>query len=134
MSQTRPPIVFVGYSHDTPEHVARVLALAGHADYVSGVAVTPDGRRLVSASGDRKLKVWDLATGQETATLTGHEDWISAMTVTPDGRRAVSATDDHTLKVWDLQTGQELATIHSRALSGVSPSLLVEPRSWPEMP
>ena len=37
--------------------------LAGHSDYVRGVAVTADGRRAVSASDDNTLKVWDLESG-----------------------------------------------------------------------
>ena len=40
--------------------------------YVECVAVFPDGRRVVSGSNDRTLKVWDVATGKCVATLTGH--------------------------------------------------------------
>ena len=32
----------------------------------------PDGRRVVSASDDNTLKVWDVATGECVATLGGH--------------------------------------------------------------
>ena len=32
----------------------------------------PDGRRVVSASKDKTLKVWDMATGECVATLKGH--------------------------------------------------------------
>jgi WD40 repeat protein len=45
--------------------------LEGHARDVTGCAVTPDGRRAVSASGDRTFKVWDLGTGQCLATVHG---------------------------------------------------------------
>jgi len=37
---------------------------------LDGVAVTPDGKRAVSASGDHTLKVWDLETGEALATFT----------------------------------------------------------------
>ena len=36
----------------------------------------PDGRRVVSASHDKTLKVWDVATGKCVATLEGHSDWV----------------------------------------------------------
>ena len=36
----------------------------------------PDGRRVVSASDDNTLKVWDIATGECVATLEGHSDWV----------------------------------------------------------
>jgi WD40 repeat protein len=74
------------------------------------VAVTPDGKRAVSASWDQTLVVWDLENGQEVRTLQGHRDWVNAVAVTLDGRRAVSASADSTLKVWDLSSGQAIAT------------------------
>jgi WD40 repeat protein len=73
---------------------------------VSAVAVTPDGRRAVSASWDGSLRVWDLAAGQALGTLTGHAGPVNAVAVTPDGGRAVSASDDNTVRVWDLKTIQ----------------------------
>jgi WD40 repeat protein len=74
------------------------------------VAVTPDGRRAVSASWDHTLKVWDLESGREVRTLAGHSDSVYGVAVTADGRRAVSASLDHTLKVWDLESGRVIAT------------------------
>jgi WD40 repeat protein len=75
------------------------------------VVVTPDGRRAVSGSDDHMLKVWDLESGTELATLYGHTDTVHVMVVTPDGHRVISGSDDHTLKVWDLESGIELATL-----------------------
>jgi hypothetical protein len=77
--------------------------------------VTPDGRRVVSASDDQTLKVWDLESGRALATLEGHADWVNACAVTSDGRRVVSASDDKTLKVWDLESGRALTTLEGHA-------------------
>jgi WD40 repeat protein len=84
--------------------------LDGHSSLVSACAVTPDGRRVVSASADRTLKVWDLEAGRVIATLAGHAAGVSACAVTPDGRRVVSASADRTLKVWDLASARCLLT------------------------
>jgi WD40 repeat protein len=86
------------------------------------VAVTPDGRRAVSGSCDKTLKVWDLETGDEVLVLAGHSDWVYAVVVTPDGRRVVSASGDETLKVWDLETGDEVRTLagHSDCVYSVA--------------
>jgi len=46
-----------------------LLTLEGHTDWVTGVVVTPDRERAVSASDDKTLKVWDLASGQCVATF-----------------------------------------------------------------
>ena len=107
-----------------PPGTGLLRTLVGHSSVVNGVAVSPDGRRVVSASYDQTLKVWDLETGQELRTLAGHSDSVNAVAVCPDGRRAVSASDDKTLKVWDLETGQELRTLtgHSNLVKGVAVS------------
>jgi WD40 repeat protein len=73
------------------------------------VEVTPDGRRAVSASADRTLRLWDLETGQTLRTLEGHTSRVTVVAVMPDGRRAVSRSDDRTLRVWDLESGEEIA-------------------------
>jgi WD40 repeat protein len=48
-------------------HALRTLE--GHSSYVSAVAVTADGKRAVSASGDKTLKVWDLESGLPVASF-----------------------------------------------------------------
>jgi WD40 repeat protein len=54
------------------------------------VAVTPDGSRAVSASDDKSLKVWDLASGVCLATFLA-DGTLFACAVTPDGRTVVTA-------------------------------------------
>jgi WD40 repeat protein len=99
----------------TRESPALVRDLIGHADMVTACAVTPDGRRVVSASVDQTLRVWDLESGRAVATLVGHTAWVSACAVTPDGRRVVSASVDQTLRVWDLESGRAVATLVGHA-------------------
>ena len=86
------------------------------------MAVTPDGRRAVSASWDQTLKVWDLDSGPRAPHPRRPLCPVYGVAVTPDGRRAVSASGDQTLKVWDLDTGRELRTLagHSAAVNGVA--------------
>ena len=79
--------------------------------------MTPDGRRAVSASEDRTLRLWDLESGQTIRTLEGHTERVLAVAVTPDGRRAVSASEDRTLRLWDLESGQTIS--HARRPYGL---------------
>jgi len=56
-------------------------------EIVLTVAITPDGTKVVSGSFDETLKIWDLATGKELATLTGHTDGVNAVALTADGTK-----------------------------------------------
>lgn len=94
------------------ESGALVRTLEGHTSFVSGVAVTANGRFAVSASGDTTLKVWDLESGQAVRTLHGHTYPVNGVAVTSDGRFAVSASRDRTLKVWNLESGKAVRTLH----------------------
>jgi WD40 repeat protein len=87
------------------------MVLGGHTDQVRGVAVTPDGRMVISSSHDKTLKVWDLETGHCRATLIGHTGNVRSVAVTPNGKVVVSGSWDNTLKVWDLETGGCRATL-----------------------
>jgi WD40 repeat protein len=85
--------------------------ITGHAAYPCAVAITPDGRRAISASRDGVIRVWNLRTGQEECTFTDHGDEVLALAVTPDGRHAISASEDGTIKMWDIRTGMEERTL-----------------------
>src|SRR5262249_23711743 len=85
--------------------------LTGHTDGVNALAITPAGRRAISASTDRTLRVWDLETGQSVRTLAGHAGPVNAVAITPDGHCAISASSDWTLRVWDLESGQSVRTL-----------------------
>ncbi|MBZ5622716.1 MAG: TIR domain-containing protein, partial [Acidobacteriia bacterium] len=92
-----------------PPGTPLLRTLEGHSDLVDDVAVTPDGKRAVSASHDGTLRVWDLDTGRALRTLTLEgRHWVLRVAVTPDAKRAVSLTSDDALRVWDLDTGRVL--------------------------
>jgi WD40 repeat protein len=83
-----------------------VRTLECHTDWVTAVAITPDGQRAVSASVDHTLRVWNLESGEPPYMLQGHTGRVNAVAVTPDGHRAISASVDHTLRVWNLESGE----------------------------
>jgi WD40 repeat protein len=79
--------------------------------YTSNVmSITPDGRRAVSGSSDKMLRMWDLESGRCLRILEGHTDRVTSVSMTPDGRRAVSGSRDE-MRVWDLESGECLRTL-----------------------
>jgi WD40 repeat protein len=81
-----------------------------HAGSVSAVTITPNGRRAVSASYDRTLKVWDTRTGAELCTLSEHVSGVNSVAAISD-RYVISASHDATLKIWDIKSGRAIRTL-----------------------
>ena len=85
--------------------------LRGHAAFVSRVAYSPDGQRMVTGSEDRTAKVWESSNGRELFTLKGHRESVRSLAFSPDGQRIVTGSMDFTAKVWDANSGRELHTL-----------------------
>ncbi len=105
---------------DDLKSIARLQPATGHSDFVYGCAWSPDGERIVSASMDHTLRVWDAKTGEGVLTLSGHDGSVLGCAWLADGERIVSASMDHTLRVWDAKTGESVLTLsgHSGAVNG----------------
>lgn len=82
------------------------LRLEGHGGPIKGVAVSPDGKRALTASFDYSVAVWDLDAAQPQF-LYGHDAAANTVAFLPDGR-ALSAGDDFALILWDVMTGEPL--------------------------
>jgi WD40 repeat protein len=78
-----------------------VYALEGHRGPVTGLAFSPDGRRLVSSSDDKTIKVWDCTTGEHLLNLSGHTGPVTGVAFSPDGKLLASGAGDGTVRIWD---------------------------------
>ena len=88
-----------------------ITTFRGHKDWIYSSAISPDGRRIASASDDKTVKVWDTATGTELMTLKGHKEWVRSVVFSPDGTHIASGGGDKTIKIWDSETGTEVMTL-----------------------
>jgi WD40 repeat protein len=88
------------------ESPALVRTFVGHEHGVTALAVTADGRHVLSGSDDCTVRLWDLQTGRLLRSFVGHKDDVFAVSTSPDGHGALSASRDGTIRLWDLQTGE----------------------------
>src|SRR5262249_39297952 len=94
------------------------------------LALSPDGARMLSGSGDfygernkdYTIKLWDATTGSLIRTFKGHSSEINTVALSPDGSRVLSGSMDRTIKLWDAATAALIRTFegHSGAVRSVA--------------
>jgi WD40 repeat protein len=82
-----------------------------HADTIFGVCFQPLGERLATASADRQVRIWDLASGKALKTLEGHSNYVLDVSWQAFGKMIASAGADQVVKIWDDETGEQLKTL-----------------------
>jgi WD40 repeat protein len=73
-------------------------------DWVNGIAVTPDGKTLVT--GNFGITLWDLTSGKKTYESPASHDDPTGLAISPDGKTLAIVTQWQGLKLWDLASRQ----------------------------
>ena len=79
--------------------------IEGHTGGVAALALSQDGRILISGGWDKMIHLWDWRTGDSQHTLSGHIAAITCLALSPDGEMLASGSRDTTVKLWDWRTG-----------------------------
>ena len=74
----------------------------GHTSEITSLDYSPDGKYLLSASGDMLVKLWDVKQGKEIVTRKAHNTYVYSVRFSPDGKQFVSSGCDSLAKLWDL--------------------------------
>lgn len=77
-------------------------ALKGHKGQVLCVQFSPDGETLATASRDRTVRIWDVASGQLIRWWDGNMGGVTSLAFSPDGTRLAAGGDAGTIVVWDM--------------------------------
>src|SRR5262249_62302204 len=97
---------------------------------IGAMAFSRDGTLLASAADDFMARVWDAATGKQTAELKGHTSRALGLAFRPDGARVATASSDGTVRQWDPRTGQEVAPPYERHPGEVLAAAYSPDRRW----
>lgn len=100
--------------------------VSGHLGWVRSLAVDPGNEYFATGSGDRTIKIWDLASGQLKLTLTGHIEQVTGLAISPRHPYMFSCGLDKMVKCWDLEQNKVIRHYHGH-LSGVY-SLALHPK------
>ena len=80
--------------------------MMGHGGAVRGIAVSPDGDRILTASFDYTARLFDFSEQRELAVLDAHEGPVNVAAFIPGGQFGLTAGDDSKVALWDLKTGR----------------------------
>ncbi|KIO07708.1 hypothetical protein M404DRAFT_136031, partial [Pisolithus tinctorius Marx 270] len=87
------------------------VAMEGHSGWVLSVGFSPDGKRIVSGSADKTLRIWDAERGvQIGGPLEGHTGGVKSVGFSSDGKRIVSGSYDKTVQIWDAERGVQIGS------------------------
>src|SRR5260370_28784031 len=84
------------------------LQLRGHKDAVLHAAYSSDGTKIVTASADNTVRIWDARTGMQLTSPLEHDDDVLRAEFSPDGAFVVTGSEDRTARMWDVQTGNPI--------------------------
>jgi WD40 repeat protein len=83
-------------------------ALVGHRAPVRVLAFASSGGRVLSASDDGTIRLWDVASGLQIRRIKGYNSPVLSIAISPDGSQALSGHEDGNVRVWDLDNEEEL--------------------------
>lgn len=94
-------------------------ALTGHAAAINNIAYSPDGTKIVTASTDKNVTVWDVVTCRALFTIQTHDASVKTAIFSPDGRELATASGD-TIKIIGVDNQKLLHTFPRHGINSIA--------------
>lgn len=97
--------------NNTYSQTAKLMLPIGHTQVVVDGVFSKDGKRVLTVSQDKTVKIWDGQNGLLLASLKGHTGMIAMGVFSPDGNTILTVSEDKTAKLWNSYNGNLIASI-----------------------
>lgn len=101
---------FIGHSNSWLGYFIEFLGLFSRHQSspprVVSVAISPDGKTIVSSSQGQEIDQWNLSTGSLVRRIPKQSDWVNSVAIAPNGKTVIGGHDDGKVRLWNLDTGE----------------------------
>ncbi|HBE19504.1 MAG TPA: protein kinase [Cyanobacteria bacterium UBA11149] len=99
------------YQEYNPKIIQVAHNRQGEGSYVNYLVFSPDGKKIISSSADKKMRIWDLTNGQEINTVIKHSLPINYFAIGPDWHTVAMGGSHNTIEIWNWENGKLITTL-----------------------
>ena len=94
----------------------------GHKESVNSIALSKDGKYLISGSSDNPIKIWDYKNGREIKTLGGDSGYKESVAISRYGKYTVCGCENGSIKIMSFGIKRYVKTLigHSKSVNSVA--------------
>ncbi len=117
-----PPVEPVARTEDKTAKVGAIRTFTGHTNVVSSVAFSADGKRAVTGSWDKTVRLWDVDAGTELKRFDGPAKTVRSVALSRNGARIAAGGGDQLVWLWAVAAGGEPRHLpgHGDTITGVA--------------
>jgi WD40 repeat protein len=103
-------------------HDGSFMSRMGDRGSVQGIVYSPQGDLIASGGDDKRVKMWDVETGECRHIWIGHTEEVLGVIYSPSGTQIASRSFDSTVRIWDVEKGICLHIMegHTTLVSGIA--------------
>ncbi|MGD9679217.1 MAG: caspase family protein [Vulcanibacillus sp.] len=101
-------VVFLPISSYSQVLPLETIIQQGHTEYINSIDYSPDGKYILTGSGDKTAILWEIETGKQIRTFSGHKSCINSAKFSPNSEYILTGSRDKTAILWEIDTGKKI--------------------------